>query len=153
MNIQTAKSVAYQSTNPATGKVLKSFESLTDNELEAKIAAAETCFETWRRKTYAERAVIVAKAAALLHAKANEFAHTMTLEMGKRIGEALGEVEFSSNILVLLRQERRTLFGAGEASSDPRRGPHGEQPDSAWCSAWSRGIFLTISLLGSPVRI
>jgi succinate-semialdehyde dehydrogenase/glutarate-semialdehyde dehydrogenase len=41
----------------------------------------------------------VAKAAELLHAKADEFAHTMTLEMGKRISEARGEVEFSSNIL------------------------------------------------------
>ena len=99
MNIQTAKSAEYQSTNPATGKVLKKFESLTDKELEAKIATAEKCFETWRHKTYAERAVIVAKAAELLHAKAGEFAHTMTLEMGKRISEALGEVEFSSNIL------------------------------------------------------
>ena len=41
----------------------------------------------------------MAKAAAILHAKADEFAHTMTLEMGKRISEARGEVEFSSNIL------------------------------------------------------
>jgi len=33
----------------------------------------------------------MAKAAAILHAKADEFAHTMTLEMGKRINEARGE--------------------------------------------------------------
>ena len=43
-NIQTAKSAEYQSTNPATGKVLKRFESLTDKELEAKIATAENPF-------------------------------------------------------------------------------------------------------------
>jgi len=99
MNSQNVRSAEYQSTNPATGKIIKKFESLTDKELEAKIATAEKCFETWRRKTYAERAAIVAKAAELLHARAGEFAHTMTLEMGKRISEALGEVEFSSNIL------------------------------------------------------
>jgi succinate-semialdehyde dehydrogenase/glutarate-semialdehyde dehydrogenase len=99
MNIRAANSAEYQSTNPATGKILKKFETLTDNELEAKIAAAEKCFETWRHKTYAERAVVIAKAAALLHAEAPEFAHIMTLEMGKRISEAVGEVEFSSNIL------------------------------------------------------
>ena len=91
--------MTYQSLNPATGKLLKKFDELTDKELETKIAAAATCFETWRQKTYAERAVIVAKAAAIMHAKADEFAHTMTLEMGKRINEARGEVEFSSNIL------------------------------------------------------
>jgi succinate-semialdehyde dehydrogenase / glutarate-semialdehyde dehydrogenase len=99
MNSHTVKPAEYQSTNPATGKVLKKFESLTDRELEAKIATAEKCFETWRHKTYTERAAVVAKAAELLHAKAAEFARIMTLEMGKRISEALGEVEFSSNIL------------------------------------------------------
>ena len=68
--------MTYQSLNPATGKLLKKFEELTDKELETKIATAATCFETWRQKTYAERAVIVAKAAAIMHAKADEFAHT-----------------------------------------------------------------------------
>jgi succinate-semialdehyde dehydrogenase/glutarate-semialdehyde dehydrogenase len=91
--------MTYQSLNPATGKLLKKFEELTDKELETKIAAATACFETWRRKTYAERAAIVAKAAAILGAKTDEFAHTMTLEMGKRIKEARGEVEFSARIL------------------------------------------------------
>jgi succinate-semialdehyde dehydrogenase / glutarate-semialdehyde dehydrogenase len=99
MNIQAVKSAEYQSTNPATGKVLKKFETLTDKELETRIATAEKCFETWRHKTYSERAVIMAKAAELLHAEAAKFANIMTLEMGKRISEALGEVEFSSNIL------------------------------------------------------
>ena len=91
--------MAYQSFNPATGKLLKSFDELTDGELETKLATAAKCFETWKHKSYAERAVIVAKAATLLHKKADEFAHIMTLEMGKRISEARGEVEFSSNIL------------------------------------------------------
>jgi succinate-semialdehyde dehydrogenase / glutarate-semialdehyde dehydrogenase len=93
------KVMTYQSLNPATGKLLKKFEELTDKEIETKIAAAATCFKTWRHKSYAERAVIVAKAAAIMAAKVDEFAHTMTLEMGKRINEARGEVEFSAQIL------------------------------------------------------
>jgi succinate-semialdehyde dehydrogenase/glutarate-semialdehyde dehydrogenase len=91
--------VAYQSFNPATGKLLKSFDELTDGALETKLATAAKCFETWKLKSYAERAVVVAKAAVLLHKKVDEFAHIMTLEMGKRISEARGEVEFSANIL------------------------------------------------------
>jgi len=91
--------MTYQSLNPATGKLLKKFEELTDKELDAKIATAEACFKTWRHKTYAERAKIVDKAAKLLHEQADKFARTMTLEMGKRIAEAKGEVEFSSQIL------------------------------------------------------
>src|SRR3984957_14502594 len=99
MNIQHIKAAEYQSTNPATGKVLKKFETLTDAELETKIVTAAKCFETWRHKSYAERAVILNKAAGILHERAEEFANIMTLEMGKRISEARGEVEFSSNIL------------------------------------------------------
>jgi succinate-semialdehyde dehydrogenase / glutarate-semialdehyde dehydrogenase len=91
--------MTYQSVNPATGKLLKKFEELTNKELEAKLAAAASCFEIWRHKSYAERAAIVAKAAAIMHAKVDEYAHTMTLEMGKRINEARGEVEFSARIL------------------------------------------------------
>ena len=91
--------MTYQSANPYDGKTLKTFKELTDKEFEAKIAAAAACFETWRRKPYAERAAILAKAAAILHERADEFARIMTLEMGKRISEARGEVEFSSRIL------------------------------------------------------
>src|SRR5476649_134121 len=98
-DIEKDDSMTYQSVNPFDGKLLKTFTEITDAQFETKLAAATACFETWRRKTYAERAVIVAKAATILHERANEFAKIMTLEMGKRIGEARGEVEFSSNIL------------------------------------------------------
>ena len=91
--------MTYQSLNPATGKLLKKFEEITDKELETKLAAAANCYKTWRHKSYAERAKIVEKAAALMHAHIDDFAKPMTLEMGKRISEARGEVEFSSSIL------------------------------------------------------
>jgi succinate-semialdehyde dehydrogenase/glutarate-semialdehyde dehydrogenase len=91
--------MTYQSLNPFDGELIKSFEVLGEPQLETKIAAAQTCFETWRHRSYAERAVIIAKAGEILHSRADEFAHIMTLEMGKRISEARGEVEFSARIL------------------------------------------------------
>jgi len=120
--------MAYQSLNPATGKLLKKFEELTNKQLEEKLATAEKCFKTWKLKTYAERAVIVAKAAALMHDRVDELAHTMTLEMGKRISEAKGEVEFSSNILAyyaknaehfLANVELHPSLGDGHMESSP----------------------------------
>jgi len=89
----------YQSVNPFTGKTVKTFKELTDKQLDSAIETAQTCYETWKNKSYAERAKIVAKAAAIMHEQANDFAKLPTLEMGKRISEARGEVEFSSNIL------------------------------------------------------
>ena len=91
--------MTYQSTNPFSGEPVETYAEMSDQELEAAITTAATCFETWRKKSYAERAVIIAKAAALMHKNVDSLAHTMTLEMGKRIGEARGEVEFSSRIL------------------------------------------------------
>jgi succinate-semialdehyde dehydrogenase/glutarate-semialdehyde dehydrogenase len=93
------RAAEYQSVNPFDGSTIKQFSEVTDEQLEQKISQAQACYETWRRKTYAERAVIVAKAASLMHANVDMFARLATLEMGKRISEARGEVEFSADIL------------------------------------------------------
>jgi succinate-semialdehyde dehydrogenase/glutarate-semialdehyde dehydrogenase len=120
--------MAYQSLNPATGKLLQKFDELTDKQLEEKLATAEKCFQSWKLKTYAERAVIVAEAAALMHKRVDELAHTMTLEMGKRIAEAKGEVEFSADILgyyaknaerFLANVELHPALGEGHMESSP----------------------------------
>jgi succinate-semialdehyde dehydrogenase/glutarate-semialdehyde dehydrogenase len=120
--------MTYQSLNPATGKLLQNFDELTDKQLEEKLATAEKCFKSWKLKTYGERAVIVAKAAALMHKRVDELANTMTLEMGKRIAEAKGEVEFSANILgyyaknaerFLANVELHPALGEGHMESSP----------------------------------
>ena len=91
--------MSYQSINPFDGKTLESFDTLSDSQLEARLAAAASCFKTWKHQSYEERAVIVARAAELMKAHVDAFARLATLEMGKRIDEARGEVSFSSDIL------------------------------------------------------
>jgi succinate-semialdehyde dehydrogenase/glutarate-semialdehyde dehydrogenase len=89
----------YESVNPFDGKTLETFATITDEQLEKKLVAAQACYQTWRGKTYAERAAVVAKAAELMHAHVDDFARLATLEMGKRIDESRGEVTFSADIL------------------------------------------------------
>ena len=91
--------MTYQSLSPFDGKLIKGFPDITQGEYETKLAKAQACYETWRHTSYADRAAIIHKASKLLHEQADAFAHTMTLEMGKRISEARGEVEFSARIL------------------------------------------------------
>jgi succinate-semialdehyde dehydrogenase/glutarate-semialdehyde dehydrogenase len=93
------KTAAYQSVNPYDGKTLKTFDELTAAQLETAIRTAASCFATWRQTTFAARAAAVAKAAAILRARVDEFARPMTLEMGKRIDEARGEVALSADII------------------------------------------------------
>ncbi|MFM0209515.1 NAD-dependent succinate-semialdehyde dehydrogenase [Paraburkholderia sediminicola] len=102
--------MAYQSVNPNNGKVLKSFDKLTDEQLEKSISAAETCFQTWKHTTYAQRAEIVAKAATLMRQNVDDFARLATLEMGKRIDEARGEVKFSADILAYYAEHAKTFL-------------------------------------------
>jgi hypothetical protein len=74
---------SHPSVNPHTGKLLERFEHLTSAQLEKSLAAAESCFQTWKHTSYAERAVIVNKAAALMHAHVDDFAKLLI--GGKRI--------------------------------------------------------------------
>ena len=49
--------MAYKSINPNDGKLLKSFEHMSNAELEKSLAQAQTCFDAWKHKSYAERVV------------------------------------------------------------------------------------------------
>ena len=91
--------MTYQSLNPFNGELVESFDPLGDAVLETKMATAQACFETWRHTSYAARAKIIARAGEILHARADTFARIMTMEMGKRIAEARGEVEYSARIM------------------------------------------------------
>ena len=96
--------MSYQSINPYNGKTLKTFEDISDDQLDVALKTAAACFERWRKKTFAERAAVVAKAGAILRARVDEFARLVTLEMGKLINEARGEVRFSGDILAYYAQ-------------------------------------------------
>jgi succinate-semialdehyde dehydrogenase/glutarate-semialdehyde dehydrogenase len=77
--------------NPATGEIVRTFEALTSEQVQAAIATAHTTFQTWRLTTFAERAVLMRTAADLLDEDNEEIARIMTLEMGKTIRSARAE--------------------------------------------------------------
>lgn len=112
--------MAYQSINPNDGRLLESFEPISNDGLEEALAAAEQCFQAWKHTSYAQRAAIVAKAAALMHAHVDEFARLETLEMGKRIDEARAEVRFSGDILAYYAENAEAFLAP--ARLEPRHG-------------------------------
>ena len=91
--------MTYQSVNPYDGRILKTFEELTDRQLETALATATACFDTWRHTTFAERAAVATKAAAIMRARVDEFSRPVTLEMGKLFDQARGEVVLSADII------------------------------------------------------
>jgi succinate-semialdehyde dehydrogenase/glutarate-semialdehyde dehydrogenase len=78
-------------TNPATGEVLKSFEPISDTQLEEKLQRAVDAFKTFRETTFASRAALMVKAAEILEADKEKFGRMMTTEMGKTYRSAVDE--------------------------------------------------------------
>ena len=71
--------------NPATGETLRTFDPLTDAELDDKIAHAARTFRTYRRTRLAERAAWLLRAAEILEAEQGAMGRLMTTEMGKLV--------------------------------------------------------------------
>ena len=79
--------------NPATGEKIKTFEPLTDAEIEAKLAAAEAAYKKYRYLPFEQKAQWLNAAADILEKRKAEFAKMMTSEMGKTFKSAVAEVE------------------------------------------------------------
>jgi succinate-semialdehyde dehydrogenase/glutarate-semialdehyde dehydrogenase len=83
--------MAIATINPATGEVLKTFEALSDAQIEVKLQKAVDAFLSYRRVSFAERARRMLKAAAILEAEKETFGKMMTTEMGKTFRSAVDE--------------------------------------------------------------
>jgi len=79
------------SINPATGATLRTFEPLTEDQIEDKLRGAAAAYQSYRRTSFAERARWLNAAADILESEKDRFGRVMTLEMGKLIGAARAE--------------------------------------------------------------
>ena len=90
----------YRTINPATGKTEKSFDLHSDREVVTKLETAHTLWkDDWRHRSFAERRAIVQKAADILRRDKEKHARLISIEMGKILPEAIGEIELSADIL------------------------------------------------------
>jgi succinate-semialdehyde dehydrogenase / glutarate-semialdehyde dehydrogenase len=77
--------------NPATGELLKTFEPLTDSQIDEKLQKAADAFRKYRKVPFAERARMLLAAATILENEKEKFARIMTTEMGKTFRSAVEE--------------------------------------------------------------
>jgi succinate-semialdehyde dehydrogenase / glutarate-semialdehyde dehydrogenase len=87
-----------QTTNPANNKVIKSFEEMTDKVVDTAVGQATKTFENWKKSSFQQRATLLHKVADLLRSKKEALAKLITLEMGKLISQAEGEILLSADI-------------------------------------------------------
>jgi succinate-semialdehyde dehydrogenase / glutarate-semialdehyde dehydrogenase len=85
--------MAMTSRNPATGEILRSFDTLDAEQLEQKLQLATRAFEEHRRTSMEDRARLMRRVGDILEEDRAAFGRLMTLEMGKPIAAAIAEAE------------------------------------------------------------
>src|SRR5579875_3769965 len=89
----------YAVVNPATGETVKTYPTITDEQLREAISRADAAHSTWSASsTVAERAALVRRVGELHGERREELAQIIVQEMGKPIEQARGEIDFCVSI-------------------------------------------------------
>ncbi len=97
--------------NPATEEEFGSVAVATAADLDAALDAAEQGFEVWRRVSAAERSSCLRRIGAGLRDEADTIARQITLDQGKPLAEARGEVLASAEQFEWNAEEARRIYG------------------------------------------
>jgi succinate-semialdehyde dehydrogenase / glutarate-semialdehyde dehydrogenase len=97
--------------NPFDSSVLGTVPSLGAAETRRAIVAAEKALESWRSLTARERSEILTRWADLCLENRDDLATIMTLEQGKPLAEAKGEITYGTSFIQWFAQEARRVYG------------------------------------------
>lgn len=98
-------------TDPATEEVLGTIAAADEKDLDAALAAAEAGFNIWRRTGPWERARLIRATAELIRSRADQIAMVMSLETGKPLAEAKGEVGGAADQFEWYSEETKRIYG------------------------------------------
>ena len=110
--------MAIATINPTTGKTEQTFEPHSREEVQRRIAAAQTAFEQLRGTTFAQRGEWARATADLLEADTEDLARLMTTEMGKPVAQSRAEIAKCAAVLRYYADHAEQLL-AGEDLADP----------------------------------
>jgi succinate-semialdehyde dehydrogenase/glutarate-semialdehyde dehydrogenase len=104
--------------DPATGQVLAEVADATADDALAALDAAAEAQESWARTAPRTRAELLRAGFEAITARAEEFATVMTLEMGKPLAEARGEVAYGAEFLRWFSEEAARIHGRYSPAPD-----------------------------------
>ncbi|MCK5276161.1 MAG: NADP-dependent succinate-semialdehyde dehydrogenase, partial [Alphaproteobacteria bacterium] len=97
--------------NPATGETLGTVPKMGADETRRAIEAANAAWPAWRAKTAKERGDIIRRWFNLMLENQDDLGLLMTLEQGKPLPEAKGEVVYAASFLEWFAEEGRRAYG------------------------------------------
>jgi len=83
----------FQSINPYNGEKIEEYAALTKEELNQKLSDSASAFKDWRNQSLSHRTALLKKAGEILRNNVDDYAKTITLEMGKPISESKSEIQ------------------------------------------------------------
>jgi succinate-semialdehyde dehydrogenase / glutarate-semialdehyde dehydrogenase len=110
--------MSLRSVNPTDGSLVREYKETTPEEVAAAMGAAARAFEAWRRTTFAERASVLRRAAAVLRDRRDELARLMALEMGKPVAQGRGEAEKCAWVCDHYAESAERLLAPEAAATD-----------------------------------
>jgi len=108
---KSEKGETYDVINPATEEVLGKASKASENDVNKALKSAEKGLEVWRKTPPWERAKIIRKIADLMRERTEVLAKWLTLEVGKPLAEAAGEVGGAADIFEWNSEETKRIYG------------------------------------------
>jgi succinate-semialdehyde dehydrogenase/glutarate-semialdehyde dehydrogenase len=97
--------------DPATGEVIARLPHATREDLDRALAAAQRAFETWRTASPMDKSKVLRRVGELTRERAKDIGRNITLDMGKPLGEAVGEVARCADHCDWHAEECRRIYG------------------------------------------
>ena len=108
---KSEKGETYDVINPATEEVLGKASKASENDVNKALMSAEKGLEIWKKTPPWERAKIIRKIADLMRERTEVLAKWLTLEVGKPLAEAAGEVGGAADIFEWNSEETKRIYG------------------------------------------
>jgi succinate-semialdehyde dehydrogenase/glutarate-semialdehyde dehydrogenase len=107
--------------SPATQLVLGTVPDMSAAETREAIEAASRAFKVWKKKTHAERAILLEQWYNLMLEHEEDLARILTFEQGKPLAEARGEIRYGASFVKWFAEEARRIGGSTIPSPTPDR--------------------------------
>jgi succinate-semialdehyde dehydrogenase / glutarate-semialdehyde dehydrogenase len=98
-------------TNPATSEVVATISKGGKSEAVNAVDAAYHAFRNWSQQSVYERSELIRKWYDLINEHKEDLARTMTMEQGKPLKEALGEIQYANGFISWYAEEGKRVYG------------------------------------------
>jgi acyl-CoA reductase-like NAD-dependent aldehyde dehydrogenase len=119
--VDSSTKESFEDIDPATLELIAKLQKASEDDVSHAVESAEEAFDSWSSTPAPQRAKILYRAARMLEERKEELSRLLTVEMGKVINEARGDVQEAIDITYYAAGEGRRLFGETTPSELPNK--------------------------------